>query len=343
MRLRRNRSKGSRWMAVCLVFSAWATGQDLATQAWHLERGGDGEQALASLRQAAAAGPNDPVALRAYAEFLERHHDPAAREIYARLGQLLQRTGAPAGQRAAVSQRLAVLDLLAGDREASARDLRDYSAAGGKDLALPPIRTAPAANYIEIPGPLRSFARMAALSPDLAPKNCCPPWPATSSPTATRRPRPTKPWSRPNISSWWSAISLKPANSKSWPDQQDHPHRDLRIDGNRRHAARDRISHARRLRIGRGARNRQRLARISHHRFRIPSGRLEQALRTNRPFKLDYHPARVPILYTVEYWQPPAKDKSRQNQGEFIDYFLSDPSLCRLYLGLSKLDPETAE
>src|SRR5579872_1509011 len=169
MCLWRNRSNCSRWLAVCLVFSAWATGQDLATQAWRLERGGDGEQALASLRQAASAAPNDPVALRAYAEFLEWHHDPATREVYARLGQLLQRTGAPAGQRAAVAQSLAVLDLLAGDREASARDLRDYSAAGGKDLALPPIRTATAANYIEIPGPIRSFARMAALSPDLTP------------------------------------------------------------------------------------------------------------------------------------------------------------------------------
>src|SRR6202007_257980 len=27
----------------------------------------------------------------------------------------------------------------------------------------------------------------------------------------------------------------------------------------------------------------------------------------------------------------------------FIDYFLADPALCRLYLALSKLDPTTAE
>ncbi len=46
-----------------------------------------------------------------------------------------------------------------------------------------------------------------------------------------------------------------------------------------------------------------------------------------------------PVLYTEEYWQS-AKDKSA---GEFIDYFISDPSLCRLYLGLSKLDPVTAQ
>ena len=71
----------------------------------------------------------------------------------------------------------------------------------------------------------------------------------------------------------------------------------------------------------------------------FPLAELEQALRTNRPFTLDYHPARIPVLYNVEYWQS-AKDKTA---GEFIDYFISDPSLCRLYLGLSKLDPETAE
>ena len=70
----------------------------------------------------------------------------------------------------------------------------------------------------------------------------------------------------------------------------------------------------------------------------FPLAQLETALRTNRPFVLDYHPARVPVLYTVDYWRS-AKEKTT---GEFIDFFLSDPSLCRLYLGLSKLDPETA-
>src|SRR5947209_5505716 len=71
----------------------------------------------------------------------------------------------------------------------------------------------------------------------------------------------------------------------------------------------------------------------------FPLAELEQALRTNRPFTLDYHPSRVPVLYSAEYWQS-AKDKP---QGEFIDYFISDPSLCRLYLGLSKFDPQTSE
>ena len=44
-------------------------------------------------------------------------------------------------------------------------------------------------------------------------------------------------------------------------------------------------------------------------------------------------------LYGPDYWLS-VKEKG---SGEFIDAFLSDPSLCRLYLGLSKLDRYTAE
>ena len=129
-----NRSKRSRWLALTLVSSAvWATGQDLAAEAWRLERNGDAEQAVRRLRQAAASAPNDPVTLRAYAEFLDRHHDPTAREAYAQLSQALQRANAAPEQRAAVAQRLAILELLAGNREASARHLQEYAAAGGKD------------------------------------------------------------------------------------------------------------------------------------------------------------------------------------------------------------------
>ena len=71
----------------------------------------------------------------------------------------------------------------------------------------------------------------------------------------------------------------------------------------------------------------------------FPLSELEQALRTNRPFTLDYHPSAVPVLFGPDFWLT-AKEKG---SGEFIDFFLGDPSLCRLYLGLSKLDPETAD
>ena len=72
----------------------------------------------------------------------------------------------------------------------------------------------------------------------------------------------------------------------------------------------------------------------------FPLNGLEQALRTNRPFSYDFHPAQVPVLLGWEYWMTGVKDKT---PADFIETFISDPSVCRLYLGLSKLDRETAE
>ena len=71
----------------------------------------------------------------------------------------------------------------------------------------------------------------------------------------------------------------------------------------------------------------------------FPLAELEEALRTNRPFSLDWAPTPIPVLYGPEYWLS-ARERFT---GETIDAFLSDPALCRLYLGLVKLDPETAE
>jgi len=328
-----------------LVFSAaWATGQDLAAEAWRLESTGDGEQALRTLQQAATAAPNDPVSLRAYAEFLDRHHDPAARETYARLGQLLQRTSAPAEQRAAVARRLAVLDLLAGDREASARDLETYSAAGGKDLALPPPRTVAPPNYIEIPGPVRSFARMAALSPDVAPTDVLP---ALARNVITNGYRATTANEALEQTEYLKLVIRYLSQAREL-EKMAGPSKTLRIDMCESPATADLLRLIGfRMRGGCGSDlvletvNASRAFLTTDSGF--PLADLEQALRTNRPFTLDYQPTRVPILYTLDYWQP-AKDKAQdKNQGEFIDYFLGDPSLCRLYVALSKLDTETAE
>src|SRR5262249_555895 len=71
----------------------------------------------------------------------------------------------------------------------------------------------------------------------------------------------------------------------------------------------------------------------------FPLSELEQALRTNRPFTYDFHPAVVNVLYGSDYWLS-AKEKG---SGEFIDAFLSDPPLSRLYLGLAKLGHDPAE
>jgi hypothetical protein len=73
----------------------------------------------------------------------------------------------------------------------------------------------------------------------------------------------------------------------------------------------------------------------------FPINALEQALRTNRPFTYDFHPTLVPVLFGAEYWLG-AQEKGK-TQADFLEAFLGDPSICRLYLGFSKLDSETAE
>ncbi len=346
MQLWTNRSKRSRWLAAALVFSAaWAAGQGLAAEAWRLENSGDAEQALRRLREAATSAPNDAVALRAYAEFLDEHRDPAAREAYGRLSQVLERTGAPAGQRTEVAQRLAVLDLLAGDREASVRDLQVYSAAGGKDLALPPLRTDAPPNYIEIPGPLRSFARMAAISPGINPSDLLPSlarnivttgYKATSANQALEQTEYLK-------------LVIRYLSQARELERLAGPSKTIRIDRCESPATADLLRVIGfRMRGGCGSDlvletvNASRAFLTTDSGF--PLAELELALRTNRPFMLDYHPTRVPILYTVDYWRPAPKNKVQdKTQGDFIDYFLGDPSLCRLYVALSKLDTETAD
>ena len=72
----------------------------------------------------------------------------------------------------------------------------------------------------------------------------------------------------------------------------------------------------------------------------FPLTQLEQDLRANHRFELTYAPTQVPVLYDGAYWLTAL---GRGNQTDFLDAFLSDPSLCRLYLGLSHVDRATAE
>lgn len=161
-------SKMGKWVCACAFVCASAVGQDLATRAWELEKGGDAAGAERMLRQTAAGSPDSAVAQRAYAEFLERHRNNQARAAYEKLAAVLERSNGSAADRAAVQRRIAVLDLVSGDRAAATRHLAGFSAAGGTGLGFAAASKVTAPDYIDIPGPLRSFSRMAALSPDLA-------------------------------------------------------------------------------------------------------------------------------------------------------------------------------
>src|SRR6266576_2711667 len=97
-----------------IILTLPAIAQDLSLRAWQMETKGDAVGARELLEKSAQAGGFDGV--HAYAEFLDRHRDPAARVAYEKaLG------AAPADQRASLARRLVVLDLIAGDREAAQR------------------------------------------------------------------------------------------------------------------------------------------------------------------------------------------------------------------------------
>jgi hypothetical protein len=311
--------------------------QNLADQIWRLEVRGEASEAQSRLQQAANAPDASAAAVRPYAEFLDRYRDPGARDAYAKLLQLLERNNGAAGERAAVSRRLAALDLAAGDRAAATRHI----AALGSGFTLPSSSAPPTEqSYIEIPGPLASFARMAALSPDLRPDDLLP---ALARNVVTNGYQATNAAEGLDQTEYLKLVIryLSQARELTKLAGED---KTIRIESCESAATGDLLRVlGYRIRGGCGSDVVLETVNASRAFLTIDSGfpleKLEEALRTNRPFAADYHPARIPILYTLDYWQS-VKDRT---QGEFIDYFLADPLLCRLYVALSKLDSDTAE
>ena len=132
-------------------------GQDLSVQAQQVEERGDAAATRQLLQRAARNAPDDSSVLLRYAEFLDRYNDPETRANYEKALALL--TGpADAAKRAAVARRLVLLDLIEGERDAAAKHLDVYHAAGGKDFAakIPPTRPErqDEMGTIDIPGPL---------------------------------------------------------------------------------------------------------------------------------------------------------------------------------------------
>src|SRR5690242_10391018 len=318
-----------------LVYGAQA--QDLSLRAWQMESKGDAIGATELLQREAQSPSATVGTLRAYAEFLDLHHDPGTRAAYQRL-----LSAATQEERAAVARRLVILDLMAGDEAAARKHLEDYRASGGKDFEIPapqPPKPSEKTQTISIPGPLRSFARMAALSPDLGPEELI------------------GALARNIVTNGYQA-----ANSNEALEQTEYLKLVIRY-----------LSQARELEKLTGpdkvikietcdSTKTADLLRVLGYRMRgacggevvletvnatrafltidsgFPLAELEQGLRTNRPFTYDYKPTEVAVLYGPDYW---LSAKEKQN-GDFIDNFIGDPSLCRLYLGLSKLAPQTA-
>jgi len=287
-----------------------------------MEISGDRAGARTALAQAAQTNPNSVPVLSAYAEYLERHGDPGARQAYDKLLTAAKASGDSA-KADAVSRRIQILQLLAGDR------------AGHTDKMQAAAEPWPT---VAIPGPMRSFSRMAAISPDALPEEVLPAlarnvvtngYEASHSNEALEQTEYLKLVHRylsqarelDKLAGEDKVIKIASCEAPNVADL-------IRVLGFR-------------MRGGCGSEvvletvNAARAFLTTDSGF--PVNKLEEALRTNRPFTYDFHPMLVPVLFGPEYWTTGSKD------GDFLSAFIGDPALCRLYLGLSKLDRETAE
>ncbi|MEZ5399004.1 MAG: hypothetical protein R2729_04990 [Bryobacteraceae bacterium] len=318
---------------------AIAEAQDTVARARQLEAQGNYAGARQLLEDGARQNPPVEANLIAFAEFLDRYRDPDARAAYERVaaGNL-----APERKRA-VLHRLVILDLLAGDRDAAAKRLAAYRSAGGSALPesapQPPPPTALPVAYI--PGPITGFNRMAALAPDLKSVDILPAlarnvvtngYQASNSQEALEQTEYLKLVFR--YLSQARELDRFAGDSKTLVlDTCDSPKTGelLKILGYRMRGQCGGDVVLETVNAGRA------FLTIDSG---FPLAEMELALRTNRPFSYPYKPTEIPVLYGPEYWM--SAEKEKKDKPEFIDVFLSDPALCRLYLGLSKLDASTA-
>jgi hypothetical protein len=323
---------------VCLsvITVTVVSGSQTLDEALKLERNGDAGQARIILARAVQSAPSDATAQTEYAEFLDRYGDAGCRDAYRKLLDTLERSG-DSKHKATVARRLLTLDLLAGDKAAASRD----AVLAGE--TVPPGWEANVATdtklSVSIPGPLRSFGRMAAISSDIQPEDVLPAlarnvvtngYQASHSNEALEQTEYLKLVHRylsqarelEKIAGSGKVIKIENCESAQAGEL-------LRVLGYR-------------MRGGCGSEvvletvNATRAFLTTDSGFPLPD--LEQALRTNRPFTYDYHPTTVPVLYGADYWL-----LAKEKDADFIDAFLAEPAMCRLYLGLSKLDRETAE
>jgi hypothetical protein len=74
----------------------------------------------------------------------------------------------------------------------------------------------------------------------------------------------------------------------------------------------------------------------------FPIVEFEQALRESKPFVYQYPSSPVPLIFKTEDWQPVEKPGSSAG-GDFLSALLDDPVLARLYWALARMDTESRE
>lgn len=310
------------------------------SEALDLERSGNPLEARQLLERLAEA--DDADALAARAAFLDRYGDPAAVEAYA---AALDAASPDESERAAaLRRRLALTALLRGDAAPARRALEEMRSAGdsrweGAEALLRPDEPA-ATDSILIPGTLNSFLRMAALSTDLSLAELLPSLGRTIFTGGYHAAR--------------GSGALEPTEYLKLLRQYLTQARELEA-----FAGADRTID---VPVCESAETAQ-LLKIIGYRLRgecgpdavletvnpsraflaidsaFPLADLELAYRRGEPFRLPFGPTRVPLLFDADYWLAAA----RRNQDSFLDAFLDDPGLARLYVAMYNLHRPTAE
>src|SRR5262245_61257941 len=72
----------------------------------------------------------------------------------------------------------------------------------------------------------------------------------------------------------------------------------------------------------------------------FPLAQLEETLQGGKPFSLPFPSSRIPVLFTEKDW---AETNPDQGATGIVDTLLHDPALARLYSALSRMDAATAD
>jgi hypothetical protein len=331
--------KGFVWgVLAAVIVPAWGS-DELARQARELELRGQSSEARQLLESAVKASPRNVQALSLWAAYLDERRDPEALAVYERLAAL-----APEGseEKRRARARMVVLRLMQGKNEEARQSLEEWRRAGGSGWEL--ASGAPMAGLpmgtVTIPGPLESFARMAAFSPEMPPQEIL---------LALARNVVTNGYqalggNQGLEQTEYLKLVVRYLNQARELEKLAGADKVIRIEACESPQTGE-LLRVLGFRMRGGCGGDLVLETVNATRAFLsmdsgfPLAELEQALRINRPFVHDYRPAVIPVLYSAEYWLSAREKQS----GEFIDMFINDPSLCRLYLGLAKLDPATAE
>src|SRR6267378_4925775 len=73
----------------------------------------------------------------------------------------------------------------------------------------------------------------------------------------------------------------------------------------------------------------------------FPLPELEQTLQGGKPFAYSFSGSRVPLLFAESDWTTASKKNDKEGGADLLDAVLRDPALARLYWAFSRLDPET--